>query len=255
MRYFVRVLTAVLVVVAMTTVGVSKAQADFITSLGQIQQDGTYDWGSLAAPGSSIGTSFTTGGLTGMPGTGLYGVSTSLVTGFEITQQGFGWGGSFANGENLLRNRGDGSYRLSFVDPLTYDPTPVAGFGTYYQDASRGLTSVRFSVYDINDVLLGTRDFSHIYPNPPIPGTAEYGGFLSDQRNIAYVDMFDLRPGISGSGEGFAIGDFHVQRVPVMTPVPEPASIVILGIGAGVLAIGRAVRRKRNPDAETTVAA
>ena len=41
MRNFMRVLTAVLVVAAMTTVGVSKAQADFITSLGQIQQDST----------------------------------------------------------------------------------------------------------------------------------------------------------------------------------------------------------------------
>jgi len=55
MRNFMRVLTAVLVVVAMTTVGASKAQAGFITSLGQLQVDGTVNWNQFGPALTTLG--------------------------------------------------------------------------------------------------------------------------------------------------------------------------------------------------------
>ena len=252
MRYFMRVLTAALVVAGMTTVGASKAQADFITSVSQLQVDGTMNPNQFGPAFTQLpGPQF--GSMSGVVTTSI--LLESLSGGMTRYDQGAGADAAWLPGTAVLSSgtggRGLPEWRSTFLNSFTGDPSPVAGFALQYQLDLYGPFSVGVDIFDTSGLLLGSRNYQGLSSNAA-DGSALWLGYSSD---LTSVGSFALRD-TTFTSNAFAsgIGPISVQSSPV-SPVPGPSSIVILGIGAGVLAIGRAVRRKRNPDAKPTVAA
>jgi len=192
MRNFMRVLTAVLVVAAMTTVGVSKAQADFITSLGQIQVDGTVNWNQFGPTGTILG-----GGdwatVTGLPNTSVsvWGPQTAFG-GFQRLDEGLGFSGNFAPGTPLLSSITSGGglpeFRFDFLNSTTGSTAPVSGFAMQYQFSPYGPFGVDLSVYNEFGSLLGSRNYTGVSSNAA-NGSALWLGMESDYRDVGYFTL------------------------------------------------------------------
>lgn len=235
-------------VAMMLFVHVSQAQASFITSLDQLQVNGTFTWNALGFNGQGFGGP-QSAVLPGIPNTSLTITGPEQIFGgFGLTQQGGGWNGSMNAGENLGWSRVDGSIRIDFWNTQTGEPAPIAGFGARYEDSKAGPFLGRLRGYDALDNLLFTYELSGISQFNGPPGSSPFFGALSNERNISYVYFDDLTTGGQLGQQGFALGTLYVQENP-FTPVPEPASIGLLATGAlGALA---AARRKRKGETAT----
>ena len=251
MRYFVRVLTAVLVAAAMTTVWVSKAQAGFITSLGQIQVDGTTNWNQFGPTGTILA-----GGdwamVNGVPNTSVSVWGTSALFGaFERLDEGAGSSGNFTTGTPLLWSVVGGGglpeWRFDFLNSTTGTALPVSGFGMQYQFSPYTPFGVDLSVYSENGSLLGTRNYTGVSSNVA-NGSALFLGMTSDQRDIGYFTLTSTTQ-LSNFSNSSLVGPLYVQADPQVSPVPEPASILLLGTGA--LALAGYARRKRKTEVST----
>ncbi len=168
--------------------------------------------------------------------------------GFTRRDQGAGWNGSFNAGEELIWSRRDGSFRIDFFNTQTGEAAPIAGFGARYEDSITGsLFNGRLQGYDSLDNILFTYELAGMSEFNGPAGSSPFFGALSDERNISYLKYTDLTTGAPLGQQGFALGTFYVQENPTMTPVPEPASILLLATGAlGAIA---AAQRKRKSEA------
>jgi hypothetical protein len=223
------------------------AKADFITSQSQLQVDGTVQWGALGTWGTSFsGPQYTA--LPGVPNTSLTVTGPEeIFGGFRRVDQGLGWSGSFNSGEELIWSRVDGSFRIDFWNSLTGAPAPIAGFGARYEDSIPGLHSGRLRGFDQFDNMLFTYELSGLSQLNGAPGSAPFYGALSNERNISYLVYTDLTTGAPLGQQGFALGTFYVQENPTMTPVPEPASILLFATSAlGVVAFTRSRRASQD---------
>jgi len=251
MRNFVRVLTAALVVVAMTTVWVSQAQAGFITSLSQIQQDGTVNWNQFGPALTTLG-----GGnwatVNGIPNTSVsvWGPQTAFG-GFQRLDEGFGGSGNFLPGTPVLASVVGGGglpeWRFDFLNSTTGTALPVSGFGMQYQFSPYTPFGVDLNVYSENGSLLGTRNYTGV-SSGVADGSAIFLGMTSDERDIGYFTLTSSTF-IPFSSNSSLVGPLYVQGDPQVSPVPEPASILLLGTGA--LALAGYARRKRKTEEAT----
>jgi hypothetical protein len=240
----------ILVMVAVLCGHLSFARADFITSINQLQVDGSVNWGVLGPNGFGFGgPQFTE--LPGIPNTSLLVTGPDQIFGgFSRIDQGAGWNGSFNAGEKLIWSDVDGSFRIDFFDSITGAPAPIAGFGARYQDSLPGPFSGVLTGFDSSDNLLFTHQLSGITLNGDPLGSVPFFGSLSDERNIAYLIYDDRTTGGPLGQQGFALGTFYVQADPTpASAVPEPASILLIVSGLPVLL---AARRKRVSNSATT---
>ena len=178
------------------------------------------DWGSLGITGSVLSTPFTMNTLNGMHVT----VSTGgTPPTFKRLDEGNGFVGDFPLGAKLLATNSLGSTHLHF-------DTPVFGAGTYIEH----LTQTSFTAYIL--AVSGTTTIAE-YTLPVTnhyleDGSAPFIGILSDSRNITDI-YFDSYRGMN-----------TVTWRPLLA-VPEPSTIVLLGMGAlGLLGFAWQ-RRKR----------
>ena len=218
---------------------VSQAQVTFITSVNQLQVNGTVTWGALGFNGQDFGSPQDTI-LPGIPNTSLTVTGPDQTFGgFTRRDQGAGWNGSFNRGEELIWSERDGSFRIDFWNTQTGAPAPIAGFGARYEDASVGPYTGRLRGYDFLDNMLFTYELSGVGVMNGTPGSAPFFGALSTERNISYIYYDDLRLAGLGQSPGFALGTLYVQAN-AFSPVPEPASMLLVAsVTLGALATAR----------------
>jgi len=104
----------------------------------------------------------------------------------------------------------------------------------------------KLEIYDTLGALLTTVswDFATI-PQPPAGGITGYEtlAFNSGASDIGKVRFFSSQPG--GSPSNFGLFDNLVFSETTTVPIPEPTSLVCLGLGLGGLAAARRLRRVR----------
>ena len=178
------------------------------------------DWAQLGPAGtvSPSGTIVTT---TGSP----FQVKVSSDRDLTRYTQSGGWAGNFAAGDELITNvdytNGSGSY-IELLGMKT-----CIDMGANIQSDYYGDYVARISAYDGLDNLLGSFTVSGT-SNSNGDGSAVFLGVHSDIGDIHRV-VYSLD---SANGPGFALN--HVTYN-CCAPVPEPASMTILGLGAAAL--------------------
>jgi hypothetical protein len=177
-------------------------------------------WGQLGSTGTVVAS-----GTTATSTNGLIVTLTDSSGPMERRDQGSGWNGDFALGEQLLWNQQFGSITISFASPVSAAGAQIQGdtFGPY----TARITLSDGSFFDIN----ATSGSSGADTNP-------FLGAISDSANIASVTFSLLTP-----NQDFAISSLFLIDGPSGVPEPATWAMMLLGFGA----MGMAIRRGRKP--------
>jgi hypothetical protein len=221
-------LSVVLLSVALAALSVSGASAALITVANRAALGSTIsvDWSVFGPAGTTISTpdSRTVSGLTVEVGSSQGQLSRH--------DEGLDYLGDFAPGAHLLTDGGSSSD--TFI--VRFAPT-VMGFGLQVDPHYiRGPFSGDLEVYSATSALLGTIPFAGVATNAE-DNSALFLGVLSNAADIAYFRLFVNQPLPLLRAGAVAINTLDVVR-----PVPEPASIALLGLGLLAAAFSR--RRK-----------
>jgi PEP-CTERM motif-containing protein len=202
-----------------------------IGSAGALGANDFFDWGQ-----------FVDGALQGSPlnaGSNL-GRGATLTDGGNFTAlvEGNDWIGNFTLGNNVLYS-GDTNNPFAAATSFTWvSGTPIAGLGlqitsnfygafTASLEVFNGATSL--GLFSVGGVMDGNED-----------GTAPFLGALSDAVNINRA-VFTLTSNQGAGTAGFGVNRLLTTDTPLRgTPVPEPATLSLVGMGALAL-----IRRRR----------
>jgi len=137
---------------------------------------------------------------------------------------------SFPIDDNALR-----THRKGDENPRTYglrmDFTfPVRSFGGYHIDVGETLF---VEIYDTDGTLLSAPSFAG---GGESGNTATFFGIISDSQDMSYVDLYTSK---NWPGDLFGVDEMRWDN----RAVPEPSSLLLYAIGAGVLSA--ALRRRR----------
>ncbi len=146
----------------------------------------------------------------------------------------FGYNGGYGYGPNGMwfgmvmagLNAGFDSYGVS--DTMTFAlASPVAGVGGFINYVPGHTTPTTIAVWDSSWNLIESMNLTFLTGG--IDQTGQFLGFLEDDATIKYFTLTDNLIGIT--------------TLTVSNPVPEPASLLLLG--TGLVGAVRVVRRKR----------
>lgn len=197
-----------------------------ITSSGGITNTGLLNWNTLGPVLAKIDGPFVVN-VPGVAGLTLTGALTNGTT-FERRDQTTGfWSGNFGSGEELLwTNKAQGPINFSFN-------SGIAGFGVQIQADFFGPFVARIEAFDAADVSLGAFTLPG-HSNDIGDDSAIYIGILNNQENIRRISL-------SVPEANYAPEDFAINSPDILASVPEPATLLLFGVGLA----GGAVRRYR----------
>lgn len=198
-----------------------QAQTAFVGSDGAFGTPAGYIyWGSLGPSGTTIGNPFTIN-ATGIPGLSAN-VSQAGASSFERRDQPSGWGGNFANGDQLLWTQGtNGPMSLIFS-------SAISAFGTQIQQDQYGPFVATISAYDAANVLLGT-----YLVNGTSNGNGDNSAIFLGISSTTGISRIDL----SVDTQDFAINEVRLNGN--VTATPEPATLLLMTTGLGLLGVLR----------------
>jgi hypothetical protein len=233
----IRVLGAV--VVTVLAIGLEDANAAFIQYGNRATFDAlgpsvAVDWGAFGADGQLISTpdSRTISGLT-------VGIGSSQGA-LQRYDEGSSYTGNFAVGDHLLGDAGSESD--SFIIRFG---SPVKGFGTQIEaHYITGAYTGGIDVFSAGNVLLYSALFGGTRTSAE-DNTAPFVGVMSDLANISYatfwIDQDSDFPAKSGP--------LLIDRLDVISQVPEPSALAVLSTALMGLFGFRLARKPRNPPA------
>ncbi|WP_298270768.1 PEP-CTERM sorting domain-containing protein [Geobacter sp.] len=220
--------------VAVLLLGVVQAHAlSLTTDANAILANGSIDWGALGGDRTQLSQSFsaTVNGIAGLEAV----VSKASPGPMEIRVQGSSWAGNFGTGETLL-------WTMHTDGPMILDfNAGVNGVGAQIQSNYYGDFLATIEAFDLTGASLGAYT---VLGRSDDDGndSALFLGVLSDLPNIDKI-AFNVTRGSAAGGNDFAINGPVVNGQPTPAPVPEPATLLLVGSGL----VGAAfARRRRN---------
>jgi len=206
----------------------SEASLILVTDRAALVGDDYVDWEALGPPTYSppVSSPFTITSASG--GVALEGSNPSGD--FVRLDQGTGWNGNFAPGDALLFTNFTGG-------PMIFDFSgPVAGAGTQVQQSYYGEFVATVSVFDVADTLLGSFSLAGLSDSAG-DNSAIFLGVLSDALDIGRIEYAVSPQDVNNMG-------FTINRMDLVTQVPEPSSLLLLSLGlAGAGMLGRKFRK------------
>jgi hypothetical protein len=186
------------------------------------------DWGVFGPAGTVISTPAfqTVGGLS-------IGVASSQGV-LARADEGTDFSGDFAVGDHLLTDAGSES-----DSTIVSFGTPVRGFGTQIDPHDiTGPFSGVVDVFSSTDTLLFAADYSGVKTSAE-DNSAPFVGVVSSVPDISFVVFLINQPNPALPPQSGAVG---INRLDVLTAVPEPASLALLLTGlVAVCAVRRRV--------------
>ncbi len=215
-----------------------------VTSPGALGGNDTINWAQFGADGTSVASGVhgtTTGGI----GFSVESVHDTGVVpdggAFERLSTGNGWTGDFQLGEPLLFHENSYTNDGSSVDSVLHIhfDTAVMGVGLQADTNTLGAETANMGLWTSfpgNSVGFA----SNTGTSSSTVGTGDtYVGGKDTIADINDIYVVAYMSDNTSSNDGFAVG-----TVDVLTPVPEPTSFAVLGLG--VVALFRRRGRSRN---------
>lgn len=209
---------------ALSFAAISQAQLSLVTTRAGIMQNDSIDWGQFGPSFTVLnGTSF------GSSAAGVLFSSTGPGSSQEIRQEGNGWAGNFAPGDNVLWSHVSGNSTIQLAQT-------VSAFGFQIGSDPYGAFTVTMSAYDNIGNLLGTVTENGT-ENENNDGSAIFIGVATTSMQNSIGRIVYSVTDANGAPTDYGINQVSIHEC---NPVPEPASIAVLGLGAIAL-----IRRRR----------
>jgi len=209
----------------------SEASVILVTSRAALGGDDFIDWGQLGVPHDLVpnpSAIVSNGGITGTVGRENQG---DLQRRNENPPGSGGWNGNFAAGDRLIWTNNLAGAMLIDLN------SSVAGLGAQIQlDRLAGLFDATIEVYDVLNNLLASFTIQGD-SNANRDNSAIFIGVLSDSRNIDHIVLFT-------NDRTRSQDDFAINQLDIVSTVPGPAALVMVGLG--LLALGVAGRARRD---------